>query len=194
MTRIGYIIYGHRMFIFLKGRESTMDRDEFLKVLEDSFTAYYNVIHEDSIGDLPLAFRADYFSRAEKYWLSKKITVWANETNEFAYIFSNDRFDKDMVDMCVDYALKEGLPRVKPHKEHQYTNIKVIFVADSFAEDTVKYIQAKKFSKNYKFSLHGFTELKTAAVDLPAQKAYTNRAAHELTDYFRKLFAAVNKK
>lgn len=167
-----------------------MDREGFMKVLEDSFTAYYNIISENDAGDLPLAFRADYFSRAEKYWLTKKITVWANETNEFAYIFSDRSFDKDTVDMCLDYALKEGLPRVRPHKEHQYTNIKVIFVADSFDKETAKYIQGKKFSKSYKFSLHGFTELKTAAADISAQKAYANRAGHELTDYFSKLFAA----
>lgn len=170
-----------------------MDREIFLKVLEDSFAAYYNIIPKNDDESLPLSFRADYFSRAEKYWLTKKITVWANETNEFAYIFSDKSFDKETVDRCVAYALEEGLPRVRPHKEHQYTNIKVIFVADSFDKETAKYIQGKKFSKNYKFSLHGFTELKTAAADLSEQKAYTNRAGHELTQYFGKLFAAGNK-
>lgn len=162
-------------------------------MLRDSFAAYYNIIPDSDADGLPLDFRADYFSRAEKYWLSKKITIWGNETNEFAYIFSDSTFDKETVDKCIDYALKEGLPRVKPHKEHQYTNIKVIFVADSFDRDIAKYIQSRKFSKNYKFSLHGFTELKTAAVDIAKEKAYPNMAGHELTEYFSKLFAA-NKK
>ena len=170
-----------------------MDRSRFSEVLRDSFTAYYNVFPNNDESDLPLDFRADYFSRAEKYWLSKKITVWGNETNEFAYIFSDKSFDKETVDRCIEYALNEGLPRVRPHKEHQYTNIKVIFVADSFDKDTAKHIQKKSFSKNYKFSLHGFTELKTAAVDLAEEKAYPNRAGQELTKYFSKLFAANNQ-
>ena len=170
-----------------------MERVKFSEVLRDSFTAYYNIIPDSEAPGLPLDFRADYFSRAEKYWLSKDITIWGNETNEFAYIFSDASFDKDKVDRCIDYALKEGLPRVKPHKEHQYTNIKVIFVADSFDKDTAKHIRKKSFSKNYKFSLHGFTELKTAAVDLSEKKAYVNRAGQELTQYFSKLFAANNQ-
>ena len=168
-----------------------MDRVLFLDVLKDSFSAYYDIFPEnEDAASLPLAFRADYFSRAEKYWLSKKITIWANETNEFAYIFSAPSFDTELVDKCLEYAMAQGLPRVKPHKEHQYTNIKVIFVADALDDAVVRYVQQKKFSKNYHFSLHGFTELKTAAVDLSRQTAYPNRAGHELSDYFRKLFAA----
>ena len=170
-----------------------MDRAKFSEVLRDSFTAYYNIFPDNDVPELPLDFRADYFSRAENYWLSKNIKIWGKETNEFAYIFTAESFDRETVDRCIDYALKEGLPRVRPHKEHQYTNIKVIFVADAFDKELVKHIQKKSFSKNYKFSLHGFTELKTAAVDLAEQKAYPNRAGHELTQYFSKLFAA-NKK
>ena len=172
-----------------------MRREDFLPVLQDSFSAYYDVFPNDDQSEtsLPLAFRADYFSRAEKYWLSKSIKIWGNETNEFAYIFSSDSFDSKTAEECVQYALDQGLPRVKPHKEHQYTNIKVVFVADKLDEETVKYIQNRKYSKNYKFSLHGFTELKTAAVEMETEKVFHNRAGHEMTDYFRKLFAA-NKK
>ena len=169
-----------------------MDREKFSEVLRNPFAAYYNIVPDSDAPGLPLDFRADYFSRAEKYWLTKKITIWGNETNEFAYIFSDKTFDKATVDRCIEYALEEGLPRVKPHKEHQYTNIKVIFVADSFDKDTVSYIQKESFSKSYRFSLHGFTELKTTAVDLTESKAYPNRAGYELAQYFSKLFAANN--
>ena len=169
-----------------------MERCDFLPVIQESFSAYYDIYPNNDGCEtaLPLAFRADYFSRAEKYWLSKKITIWANETNEFAYIFSAPSLDTELVDKCLEYAMAQGLPRVKPHKEHQYTNIKVIFVADAWDDTVVRYVQQKKFSRNYHFSLHGFTELKTAAVDLGRQTAYPNRAGHEMSDYFRKLFAA----
>lgn len=167
-----------------------MDRSEFLEVLRDSFSAYYDIVPAGAFEDLPLAFKADYFSRAEKYWLSKKIPIWGNETNEFAYIFSAPSFDSALADRCIEHALADGLPRVKPHKEHQYTNIKVIFVADGFDAETKKTIQKRSFTKNYKFSFHGFTNLLTAAVDLGEGRAYPNKAGHDLAPYFRKLFAA----
>lgn len=171
-----------------------MERNEFLEILKDSYSAYYNIIPGEDCGALPLAFRADYFSRAEQYWLSKKITVWANETNEFAYIFAADSFDSATVEKCVQHALDESLPRVKPHKEHQYSNVKVIFVAESFSNELEKQIKKYKFDKSYKFGLHGFTMLKTASVSLGDERVCTNKAGYELVKYFSKLFASIHKK
>ena len=167
-----------------------IEREKFLGTLADSFSAYYDLHMAQAEDRLPLAFRADYHSRAERYWLSKNIPIWGNETNEFAYIFSAPAFDRGLAAKCIDYALEKGLPMVKPHKEHQYTNIKVILVADSVDADTAKYLKKRSFSKNYKFSFHGFSTLKSAIVDLGTGKTVTNSAGHELTGYFSKLFAA----
>ena len=191
-NEIYYTCISHRLFIFAGGRR--MERAEFLEKLSDSYSAYYDLHPEAEADGLPLAFRADYFSRSERYWLSKNIPIWGNETNEYAYIFSAPSFDVELAGKCIDFALADGLPRVKPHKEHQYTNVKVILIADSFDEATISFVRKRKFSKSYKFSLHGFTDLKAAAVSLSERKAYPNAAAErELTDYFRKLFTAMDK-
>ena len=167
-----------------------IEREKFLNTLADSFSAYYDLHMAEGEQELPLSFRADYFSRAERYWLTKNITIWGNETNEFAYVFSAPSFDQALAARCIDYALDDGLPMVKPHKEHQYTNIKVILLADSVEQDVARYVKKRSFSKSYKFSLHGFSTLKSAIVDLGSQKTVTNSAGHELVDYFSKLFAA----
>lgn len=171
----------------------TIEREKFLDTVADSFSAYYDLHMAQGEQALPLAFRADYFSRAERYWLTKSIPIWGNETNEFAYIFSAPAFDKELAARCIDYALDEALPLVKPHKEHQYTNIKVILLADTVDEDVVRYVKKRSFTKNYKFSFHGFSTLKSAIVDLNTQKTVTNAAGYELADYFRKLFTAEEK-
>ena len=170
-----------------------LDRASFLKVLEDSYSAYYNIIPDAEAPGLPLIFRADYFSRNEMYFLLKENTIWGNETNEYLYLFSAERFDPDTVNKCIDFAIADMLPRVKPHKEHQYTNVKVILLADTVAPDVARYVKKRSFTKSYKFSFHGFSTLKSAIVDLGAQKTVTNSAGHELVDYFSKLFAAEEK-
>lgn len=165
-----------------------MQRDVFLEVLRDSYSAYYDIIPPED-GDGLLAFRADYFSRDEKYWVTKSIKIWGNEKNEFAYIFSAPEFDAAAIDACVKRALDESLPRVKPHSEHQYTNVKVVFIADSVGEDAARHVEKLRFSKSYKLSLHGYTELKTCIVELGTHKVRTNPAGFELVKYFGKLFA-----
>ncbi len=170
-----------------------LDRSLFIEVLKDSYSAYYNII-SDVETELPLAFRADYMNRDERYFLFKSATIWSNERNEFAYVFSAPAFDCAMVDRCIAYALEDGLPRVRPHKEHQYTNIKVILLAETLEEDVIRAVQKRSFIKNYKFGLHGYTNLLLGAVSLEEEKTYTNRAGSELAPYFKKLFAARREK
>ena len=170
-----------------------IERLQFLEILKDSYSAYYNIIPpEDAAApaELPLAFRADYFSRDERYWLTKNIPIWGNETNEYAYIFSAPAFDADLAERCMSWAIDDMLPRVKPHKEHQYTNVKVILVADRTEEETRRAVQRRSFSKSYHFSLHGFTTLHAAIVDLSESRAWPNKAGYALADYFKKLFAS----
>lgn len=166
-----------------------IDRSLFLEVLKDSYSAYYDIV-EDVQTDLPLAFRGDYRDRDEHYWFTKTAQVWVNEKNEYAYIFAAESFDSGMIDRCVAYALEDGLPRVKPHKEHQCTNIKTVFIADELSEEAAKAVQKKRFTKSYKFGLHGFSNLLTGAVSLAERKTWANREGHELVPYFKKLFAA----
>ncbi len=170
-----------------------LDREAFLTVLEDSYSAYYNIISEGLSATLPLKFRADYFKRDERYWLTKSVKFYGNETNEMVYVFSAVSFDKAAASECIQYALDDGLPRVKPHKEHQYTNIKVIFIADAFPEDALREIVTRKFQKSYHFSLWGYTDLITTAVDVKEEKTWTNPAGRDMKNYFTKLFAAQKK-
>lgn len=170
-----------------------MDRAGFIDGLKQSYSTYYNVISEPEETGLPMAFRAEYFSRAEKYWLSKKITVWANETNEYAYVYEIDGADVETADKCIEYSIAHMLPLVKPHKEHQFTNVKVLLITEGVSKEMKAYIKKKAFTKSYNHSLHGFTTLHAAVVDLEEKKAYTNAAGHELKKYFSKLFAAQRK-
>ena len=71
------------------------DRLAFLGVLEDSYAAYYNIIKENLPEEFPIAFRADFYKRDERYWLTKSVKYYGNETNEFVYVFSADSFSRE---------------------------------------------------------------------------------------------------
>lgn len=170
-----------------------IEREAFLEVLKDSYSAYYNVNLNEDMTELPLVFRADFFSHGERYFIIKSAKISSSETVEYLYLFSAPAFDSAMVDKCVDYVLEDAQPRVKPHKEHNYTNFLAIFVADSFDADTLKAVKKRKFDKSYNHSLYGFSLLKAAAVDLSARAVTTNPAGHDLTRFYRKLFAAQDR-
>jgi len=164
-------------------------RSQFLEDLEDSYSAYYDIHKGTEESKLPLAFRADFHSTGESYFLIKKAKIWTNETNEYVFVFSAPWFDADAVDECVQYALDTGLPLVKPHKEHYYSNIHAIFVADKVSPEIRSHIEKKKFSKSYKMSLHGFTLLETAYIDLSSDEYGTNKEGHTLNKFFKELLS-----
>ena len=167
-----------------------IERSLFLDILKDAYSAYYTIVPEEGAGELPLAFRADYRSRDESYFLVKSASIWGNEKVEHAYIFAAPSFDPELAQRCIDWALQDMLPRVKPHKEHQYTNCKVILLADHVPDETAAAVRKKRFSKSYGFlSLQGYTELIAATVDLGTEKTCANPAGQGLDKFFRKLFA-----
>lgn len=168
-----------------------IDRATFLEIVRDAYSAYYTILPvEEGQEELPLAFRAEYNVRDEQYFFVKSATIWKNEKHEYCFVFSAPAFDPALAERCIDFSLQEMLPKVNPHKEHQYTNCKVILIADSLDEETVKTVKKKKFSKSYgPLSIHGYTELLCAAVDLSGKKAYANRTGQDLEKFFGKLFA-----
>ena len=167
-----------------------IERSLFLEIVKDAYSAYYSIVDDAQAPDLPLAFRADYRSRDEQYFFVKSANIWGNEKNEYAYVFSAPEIDPATARKCLDWALQDMLPRVKPHKEHQYTNCKAVFITDSLSDETAQTVKKSKFSKSYGFlSTQGYTELIAAAVDLSTEAVVTNRVGHGLEDFFRKLFA-----
>lgn len=169
------------------------DRAHFLEILEDSYSAYYNISKESMPAELPLCFRAEFHKRAEMYWLSKTIPVYGNEENEYAYIFSNSEFDADTVRKCIAFSMEDGLPKVKPHKEHQCSNIKAVFVSEQFTSEALQEIRRRKFQKSYRFSFWGYSSLLACAVDPETEEVTVNSAARDMKKYFHQLFAAQKK-
>ena len=167
-----------------------IERSLFLEIVKDAYSAYYSIVDDAQAPDLPLAFRADYKSRDEQYFFVKSANIWGNEKNEYAYVFSAPEIDPATARKCLDWALQDMLPRVKPHKEHQYTNCKAVFISDTLSDEKAQTVKKSKFSKSYGFlSTQGYTELIAAAVDLSTEAVVTNRVGHGLEDFFRKLFA-----
>ena len=100
-----------------------IDRGVFLEIVKDAYSAYYTILPvEEGQEELPLAFRAEYNVRDEQYFFVKSANIWKNEKHEYCFVFSAPSFDPALAEECIDFSLKEMLPKVKPHKEHQYTN------------------------------------------------------------------------
>jgi hypothetical protein len=164
------------------------ERTQFIEDLKKSYEIYYDLYPNEAATELPLEFRADFHSVGERFFLVKRAKIWTSETNEYVYVFSVPKFDAELVNRCIDFALEDGLARVTPHKDHHYSNIITVFIADEIESEVRKVITKRKFSKSYRMSLYGFSMLKTGFIDLSAGDYGTNPEGHDLIQFFKKLF------
>lgn len=166
-----------------------LERAAFLEKLKQSYEYYYDTESFD-VGEndaLPLVMSAESHIRDEGYVLSKKAKIWAAESNEYVYIFSTPSLSRETASRCMDYALADSETKIKPHSEHRNSFIIAVFVADRIDPDASREIRTRKFYKSYKMGFHGWSTLKTAAVETEKEMIVLNKAGSDLGKILKKL-------
>ena len=73
-------------------------------------------------------------------------------------------------------ALKAGMSRVKPHKEHKSSYVTLVILANTIDPDAKKLIRKTRFTKNFRLALHGWMEFHIAAMEISTNSFLSNPA------------------
>lgn len=162
---------------------------ELFDTIIKSLEKYFDIKMDTVIQGIPVAAEAAFYSRSEKYVLMKKARIWAAEANETMFFVLSDYLDEGFYDQCVSTLWNEGTGRIRPHKEHMYTYVTLVFLADSVSDEVKKKAGKTSGHKDFLFSLHGWSDLRIAVKDMGDGSVQTNRMGREL----KKMFAAAEK-
>ena len=165
---------------------------ELLEKILKSYEAYFDISRETEYEGVPVAAEAAFHSRSEKYVLVKKAQLWAAEAHEYTFFLTAESLDCEKLEAYREVILKEGLSRVKPQKDHMYTYVTMIVIADQVDERVSSQIRRMRFHKSYRLSIHGWCDLRVAICDMSGEtvQVLTNPAGREL----RKMVRAVTDK
>jgi len=119
---------------------------------------------------------AFYYLRDENYLISKKHVLNAVEQHEYLYFYLTDHLDAQTLTEQIELSKKSGLARVKPHKDHMFSNVGLVILANTIAPEAQKLIKKTRFRKNYKLSFHGWTEYQLAAYECSTNCFFSNPA------------------
>ena len=159
-----------------------VSRETMLAKLRDAYTVYFDDV--DVPGDVPhLAACYDFHSTNECFVISKKVKLWSAETNEYVHVFSLPHLDVQTFEACRTRALELGMEKVHPHLDHKSSNITAVFVCDSIDADAAKALEKTRIHKDFLFSLKGWMDFRTAAVELSSGKAMVNGAARDMKEF-----------
>lgn len=151
------------------------------------YSSYFDIYRDKDLLGSRIPALAEFHSRTEKYILVKKANIWAMESHEYLFFF----LEPDLTDIRLleisSLLIRAEKELVKPHSEHMYTYISGIILTEGIHELLPALIRKIKFRKSYKFSIHGWCQLRLTVMDVAYSRVWANRDGKELKKSLRKL-------
>ncbi|MBQ6999903.1 MAG: hypothetical protein IJN67_02495 [Oscillospiraceae bacterium] len=149
---------------------------ERLNKLLDAYSHQYDIDRDVEVEGFVYPATATYYLRDENYLISKQHVLSAVEQHEYLYFYLTDHLTAEDLQSQIDLSKRAGLGKVKPHKDHMFSNVGLIVLANTISPEARKLIQKTRFRKNYKLSLYGWTEYQLAAMEASTNCFFSNPA------------------
>ena len=149
---------------------------ERLDKLLEAYSHHYNVERDVEIegGHYPAA--ATFFMRDENYAFVKQAVISAYEQYDYTFFFLAEHLDAQTAKQQLDLALKAGMSRIKPHKEHNSSYVSLVMLANTIDEEAKTLIRKTRFQKNFRLALHGWMEYHITAMECSTNSFLSNPA------------------
>lgn len=135
--------------------------------------------------EAPLVAAAVFHEHSTGYMMVKRAEMWAADRHEYAYFFSTPHLTEELYQQCLAKTLELGQPQVKPGKNHMCTNLVLMILCDSADETALKALRKCRIRKSFHFSLHGWMEVQTAAVELGKDSVVANSAGRNVAKFLK---------
>ena len=162
---------------------------ERLNKLLDAYSHSYDIERDVEEEGRLWPATATYFLRDENYLISKQHVLSAVEQHEYLYFHVTDHLTAADLQTQVDLSKRAGLRKVKPHKDHMFSNVGLVILANTIDPEAKKIIKKTRFRKNYRLSLWGWTEYQLAAMEVSANCFYANPAGAGARNIMEQNFA-----
>ena len=165
---------------------------ERLNRLLDAYSHQYDIDRNVNVEGFVYPATATYYLRDENYLISKQHVLSAVEQHEYLYFYVTDHLTAPDLQSQVDLSKRAGLGRVRPHKDHMFSNVGLVILANTIDPEAKQLIKKTRFRKNYRLSLYGWTEYQLAAMESSTNCFYSNPAGVGARKIMEQNFAPKN--
>lgn len=149
---------------------------ERLNKLLDAYSHSYDIDRDVEEEGRLWPATATYYLRDENYLISKQHVLSAVEQHEYLYFHVTDHLTAEELQLEIELSKQAGLRKVKPHKDHMFSNVGLVVLANTISPEAQQIIKKTRFRKNYRLSLWGWTEYQLAAMESSTNSFYANPA------------------
>ncbi|MGI6603728.1 MAG: hypothetical protein ACOX2S_01385 [bacterium] len=151
--------------------------DEYIQNLVHRFSRFYDVTLNEEMAGQHYDLTARFKARNEKYILLREFTLFAYENCEIVLLKA---FPEVTAAAVAEFSarLKDLVPvLVQPSEEHMSTVLTGVMVAQGgVIGNAAALVQRFCYSRNFRFLLQGWCDVRLLAVDLAANQVYSNKA------------------
>lgn len=162
---------------------------ERLDKLLDVYSHIYDIERDVEVSGTPYPAAATYFLRDENYLISKQHVLSAVEQHEYVTFLLADHLDAPTLEKHIDLTRQDGLARIRPSKEHMFSFVTLVVLANTIDPEAQRLIKKTRFRKNYLMTLHGWMEYHVAAMEVSTNRFFSNPAGKEARKNLERNFA-----
>jgi hypothetical protein len=162
-----------------------LETNDYLDFIQKKFDTHFIIDLDTYIIDRKIDMLAKCNLILGRTLISKNDIIDRYESNEYIVVKTyNAACKNDIVDF-LEFTSKLPSTLVKPHKEHRNSYINAVMVCGTIDDlKNVEYFKNFKFTKIYKFYLHGFCEIRAVLVNLKNSSVVTNKAGNQLNKVY----------
>lgn len=147
--------------------------------LLDIYSHNYDIARDVTVAGGWYPATAFYYLRDENYLISRQHVLSAVEQHEYVYFFLTDHLDAGTLEKQIGISRLAGLSHVKPSKEHMFSYVTLIVLANTIDPEAKRLIKRTRFRRNYMLTIHGWMEYHIAAMECNTNTFLSNMAGRE---------------
>lgn len=147
-----------------------------LDKLLDAYSHQYDIERNVDASGFCYPATATYYLRDENYLISRQHVLSAVEQHEYLYFYLTDHLTVNDLQAQIELSRQAGLSKVKPHKDHMFSNVGLVILANTIEPEAQRLIRRTRFRKNYRLTFHGWTEYQLAAMEVSTNRFFSNPA------------------
>lgn len=168
-----------------------MNSTDYMEKLKARYTIHYDLEETpEELDPYDVDLRATFQVTGSKHMISKKIVLFTIREAEYCFVRKFDRRISAADVLSLTDLLEGSLDElVEPSPEHKKTTLTgVIIAGDGIDSDAEELIRRYKKTKNYKYLMHGWSEIHIVAADINNEKIIHNVRAYNDRKYLNRLY------
>jgi hypothetical protein len=172
-----------------------MEIREYFDKLLDVYKSSFDLTVPYNIGGIEYLGYGHLYSNSTKYVLVKSAKLWSANAFEHLIFMESHGDLKEKIDeakFLISEYMEENFVRKGekyPVPDHMYSFLTVVVLTNDKIDSNIKEeVRRYKFTKNYLFTIRGYSEGRLVLVNVKEEEIILSKSAQKLEEFFRDSF------